>query len=68
VEPATALAPLDHVDAEVSAFPKGHVAMPLRGRTRNRPAPAYRFGEKNSGAGAVSARYRGSRIEPTLLL
>lgn len=27
VEPASALAPLDFVDAEVSAFPKGHVAM-----------------------------------------
>jgi hypothetical protein len=27
VEPSTALAPLDHVDAEVTAFPKGHVAM-----------------------------------------
>jgi len=27
VEPATALAPLDHVAAEVSAFPKGHVAI-----------------------------------------
>ena len=27
VEPPTALAPLDHVDAEVTAFPKGHVAI-----------------------------------------
>lgn len=27
VEPATALAPLDHIDAEVAAFPKGHVAI-----------------------------------------
>lgn len=27
VEPASALAPLDWVDAEVAAFPKGHVAM-----------------------------------------
>lgn len=27
VEPATALAPLDHVKAELAAFPKGHVAI-----------------------------------------
>jgi len=27
VEPETALAPLDHVDAQVTAFPKGHVAI-----------------------------------------
>ena len=27
VEPETALAPLDYIDAEVSAFPKGHVAI-----------------------------------------
>jgi hypothetical protein len=27
VEPATALAPLDHVDAQVTPFPKGHVAI-----------------------------------------
>jgi hypothetical protein len=27
VEPETALAPLDYVDAEVTAFPKGHVAI-----------------------------------------
>ena len=27
VEPDTALAPLDYIDAEVSAFPKGHVAI-----------------------------------------
>jgi len=27
VEPETALAPLDFVDAEVTAFPKGHVAI-----------------------------------------
>ena len=27
VEPATALAPLDHVDAQVTSFPKGHVAI-----------------------------------------
>jgi hypothetical protein len=27
VDPDTALAPLDHVDAEVAAFPKGHVAI-----------------------------------------
>jgi hypothetical protein len=27
VEPDTALAPLDHIDAEVAAFPKGHVAI-----------------------------------------
>lgn len=27
VEPETALAPLDHIEAEVAAFPKGHVAI-----------------------------------------
>ena len=27
VEPATALAPIDHIKAEVTAFPKGHVAI-----------------------------------------
>lgn len=27
VEPATALAPLDHIDAQVTPFPKGHVAI-----------------------------------------
>lgn len=27
VEPDTALAPLDYIDAEVAAFPKGHVAI-----------------------------------------
>jgi hypothetical protein len=27
VEPPTALAPLDYVEAETSAFPKGHVAI-----------------------------------------
>ncbi len=48
VEPETALAPLDYVDAEVSAFPKGHVAIAT---SWSNPASAcalhLRFGEKN---------------------
>ncbi|MDJ0666579.1 MAG: metal transporter [Desulfobacterales bacterium] len=38
VEPETALAPLDHVDAEVSGFPKGHVAIAT---SWSHPASAY---------------------------
>ncbi len=49
VEPATALAPLDYIEAEVSAFPKGHVAMAT---SWSDPASACalhtRFGEKQS--------------------
>ena len=48
VEPQTALAPLDHVEAEVSAFPKGHVAIAT---SWSDPASACalhtRFGDKN---------------------
>jgi len=47
VEPAVALAPLDFVDAEVTAFPKGHVAMAT---SWSHPGSACalhtRFGEK----------------------
>ena len=47
VEPATALAPLDHVDAEVSAFPKGHVAMATSwSDPKSACALHTRFGEK----------------------
>ena len=49
VEPAAALAPLDWVDAEVSAFPKGHVAMAT---SWSHPASACalhtRFGEEKA--------------------
>jgi hypothetical protein len=48
VEPPTALAPLDHVEAEVSAFPKGHVAIAT---SWSDPASACalhtRFGDTN---------------------
>lgn len=48
VEKETALAPLDYVDAEVTAFPKGHVAMAT---SWSHPQSAYalqtRFGEEN---------------------
>ncbi len=47
VEPLTALAPLDHVDAEVSAFPKGHVAMATSwSDPKSACALHTRFGEK----------------------
>ncbi len=48
VEPEVALAPRDHVDVELSAFPKGHVAIAT---SWSNPKSAYalhtRFGEKN---------------------
>jgi hypothetical protein len=49
VEPSTALAPLDHVEAEVSGFPKGHVAMATSwSDPKSACALHTRFGEKNS--------------------
>ena len=48
VEPSTALAPLDHIDAEVSAFPKGHVAIATSWSDPNSAcALQTRFGEEN---------------------
>jgi hypothetical protein len=48
VEPPTALAPLDHVEAEVSAFPKGHVAIATSwSDPKSACALHTRFGEKN---------------------
>ncbi len=48
VEPPTALAPLDFVEAEVSAFPKGHVAMATSwSDPKSACALHTRFGEKN---------------------
>lgn len=48
VEKDTALAPLDHIDAEVTPFPKGHVAIAT---SWSAPDSAYalhtRFGEEN---------------------
>lgn len=48
VEPQTALAPLDYIDAEVAAFPKGHVAIAT---SWSNPASACalhtRFGPNN---------------------
>ncbi len=48
VEPPTALAPLDHVDAEVSAFPKGHVAIATSWSDPQSACALHtRFGDKN---------------------
>jgi hypothetical protein len=48
VEPKTALAPLDFVEAEVSAFPKGHVAIATSwSDPKSACALHTRFGEKN---------------------
>jgi hypothetical protein len=47
VEPPTALAPLDHLEAEVAAFPKGHVAMATSWSDPNSACALHtRFGEK----------------------
>jgi hypothetical protein len=47
VEPPTALAPLDYVEAEVSAFPKGHVAMATSwSDSRSACALHTRFGDR----------------------
>lgn len=47
VEPQTALAPLDYVPAEVSAFPKGHVAMATSWSDPTSACALHtRFGEK----------------------
>ncbi|AOY57338.1 hypothetical protein [Desulfococcus multivorans] len=48
VEKETALAPLDYIDAEVSAFPKGHVAIATSwSDPKSACALHTRFGEKN---------------------
>jgi hypothetical protein len=48
VEPPTALAPLDHLDAEVSAFPKGHVAIATSWSDPKSACALHTcFGEKN---------------------
>jgi len=48
VEKETALAPLDYIDAEVSAFPKGHVAIATSwSLPSSECAPHKVFGEKN---------------------
>jgi hypothetical protein len=48
VEKETALAPLDYIDAEVSAFPKGHVAIATSwSLPTSECAPHTRFGEQN---------------------
>ena len=48
VEPPTALAPLNHVEAEVSAFPKGHVAIATSwSDPKSACALHTRFGDKN---------------------
>jgi hypothetical protein len=47
VEPQTALAPLDYVPAEISAFPKGHVAMATSWSDPTSACALHtRFGEK----------------------
>lgn len=48
VEPETALAPLDHVQAEVTPFPKGHVAIATSWSAPNSACALHtRFGEGN---------------------
>jgi len=48
VEKETALAPLDYIDAEVSAFPKGHVAIATSwSNPKSACALHMAFGEKN---------------------
>jgi hypothetical protein len=54
VEPKTALAPLAHVPAEVSAFPKGHVAIATSwSDPRSEHALHTRFGEHGQYRGPV---------------
>lgn len=49
VEKETALAPLDYIDAEVTAFPKGHVAIATSwSLPTSKCAPHTCFGEKNN--------------------
>jgi hypothetical protein len=48
VEKETALAPLDYIDAEVTAFPKGHVAIATSWSHPNSACALHtRFGDKN---------------------
>jgi hypothetical protein len=48
VEPEVALAPLEYIDAEVSGFPKGHVAIATSwSNPKSACALHTRFGEKN---------------------
>ena len=48
VEKETALAPIDYVDAEVTAFPKGHVAIATSWSHPNSACALHtRFGDKN---------------------
>jgi hypothetical protein len=56
VEPETALAPLDYVDAEVSAFPKGHVAIAT---SWSHPKSAYALHRRyDGGKGVGPVRYQ----------
>jgi len=49
VEKETALAPLDHIEAEVTPFPKGHVAMATSWSHPESPYALHtRFGEKKT--------------------
>lgn len=49
VEKEAALAPLDHIEAEVTAFPKGHVAMATSwSNPESKCALQKRFGKNNS--------------------
>jgi hypothetical protein len=49
VEKETALAPLDYIDAEVSAFPKGHVAIATSWSLPSSSCALHtRFGEQNA--------------------
>jgi hypothetical protein len=48
VEKETALAPIDYIDAEVTVFPKGHVAIATSWSHPNSACALHtRFGDKN---------------------
>jgi hypothetical protein len=53
VEPRTALAPLDYIDAQVTAFPKGHVAIATSWSSPDSAYALHRNFEKDAGTGPV---------------
>jgi hypothetical protein len=53
VEPQTALAPLDYIDAEVTAFPKGHVAIATSWSFPESAYALHQRYEKDGGVGPV---------------
>ena len=53
VEPETALAPLDYIDAQVTAFPKGHVAIATSWSSPDSAYALHQRFEKEAGIGPV---------------